>query len=254
MYGPVPIGWLASDLGSEPAGAKPLTRMAENFSGRTGSGLLSVSLMVFLSTTAVLAMAAYHDANGLPVAGSIIRSTFHLASSAENGWPLWNITFWPQVEHQLGGRRVLPGGGQRRLGVHRVRVHPGEGLVDQPLQVAGGCVAARVRVEADRIGDLGPGERAAAFHGRGGGGRRRGGGGRRNRGDCRRCGARPVRWLAAAAAAGAEVAAGAAAAVVGLAAGGGARPSAPRALATGTRPAPPGQLRRHPACRESRGD
>src|SRR5207253_7290672 len=68
-------------------------RIAENFSGSTGSGLFSVSLMVFLSTTLVLAMAAYHDAKGLPVAGSIMRSTFHLASSAEKGWPLWNVTF-----------------------------------------------------------------------------------------------------------------------------------------------------------------
>src|SRR5437762_1605550 len=91
------MGLLASAVGSEPAGAKPLTRIAENFSGRTGSGVLSVNLSVFLSTMLVLPMAAYHEANGLPVAGSIIRSTFHLASSAENGWPLWNVTPWRRL-------------------------------------------------------------------------------------------------------------------------------------------------------------
>src|SRR6266851_2272765 len=79
------MGWEARLAGSEPPGAKPLTTVAANLPGKTGSGFLSVVRNVFLLSTSFLSIASYQIPNGLAVAGSIMRSTFHLASSAAGG-------------------------------------------------------------------------------------------------------------------------------------------------------------------------
>src|SRR5438132_10127231 len=92
------MGWEARLAGSEPPGAKPLTTVAANLPGKTGSGFLSVVRNVFLLTTSFLSIASYQIPNGLAVAGSIMRSTFHLASSAPNGLPSWNVTFSRRVQ------------------------------------------------------------------------------------------------------------------------------------------------------------
>src|SRR5689334_17032455 len=84
LYGPVPIGLVESAAGSLPAGAKPLTTMAANLPGSTGSGFFSVIFKLVLLVASTLSIAAYQLANGLAVFGSISRSTFHLASSAVN--------------------------------------------------------------------------------------------------------------------------------------------------------------------------